>query len=362
MLTPSSMLLTAALCGLVLHAPAQAQQSAPDLASYLEQDIDLNAKQRASVEHGQSVAKVLGSPIDRDVVVFAIMAVDVPRPWFVEHFTAVDVPLRSPTRTNFGIFGTPASPSDVGALAISKDDIKDLKACRPLSCHFKLPASGMAFLSEHVDWNAPDVGARLAQEAREQMAAFVNKYRQHGTGAVVTYDDQATVQASDALAGLLAAPQHIFPGATAFERYLLAYPAEKLDSVSNMIFWSQDQIPHARLIHGIRQMSIYTPPDPGNATLIATKQLWADHYLEASLDMLSVVDRPAPSGDAQGGVYLIAVRQFRFDNLPNNRLFSIRNRVANGLADQAEEDLRRLKQTYEQAYLASPARPSGRSR
>jgi hypothetical protein len=109
-------------------------------------------------------------------------------------------------------------------------------------------------------------------------------------------------------------------------------------------------------------MSIFTPPDPGNATLIATKQLWADHYLEASLDMLSVVDRPAPNGDAQGGVYLIAVRQFRFDNLPNNRLFSIRNRVANGLADQAEEDLRRLKQTYEQAYLASPARPSGRSR
>jgi hypothetical protein len=189
------------------------------------------------------------------------------------------------------------------------------------------------------------------------MAAFVNDYRQHGTEAVVTYDDQATVKASDALNGLLAEPQHIFPSAPAFERYLQAYPAEKLDSVTNVIFWSQDQLPHARTIHGIRQLSIYTPPDPGNATFIATKQLWADHYLEAGLDVLSVIDRPAPSADTPGGVYLIAVRQFRFDNLPNNRLFSIRNRVANGLRDQAEEDVRRLKQNYEQAFHPAPTKP-----
>jgi len=346
------MLRTAAVCGVVFQSLAGAQQASSDLTSFLEQDIGLSAKQRASVDGGQSVAKVLRSAIDRDVVVFAIIAVDVPRSWFVEHFAAVDAPLRSPTRTMFGIFGTPAAASDASALTISKDEIKDLKACRPTSCHFKLPASTMAFLNTRVDWNAPDVSAKLAQDAREQMAAFVNDYRQRGSGAVVNYDDQATVKASDALAGLLAQTQHIFPSApaAAFERYLMAYPTEKLDSVTNMIFWSEDHLPHARPIHGIRQLSIFTPPDPGNATFIATKQLWADHYLEASLDMLTVVDRPAPTAETNAsggsGAYLIAVRQFRFDNLPNNR-------VANGLRDQAEDDLRRLKQNYEQAFHAA---------
>lgn len=345
----SSLLRRATVCALMIHTPAFAQHAAPDLATFLEQDIGLSAKQRGSVDRGQSVAKVLRTSIDRDVVVFAMIPVDVPRTWFVERFMANDAPLRSPTLTSFGVFGTPASPSDVGPLTISKDDIKDLKSCRPRSCHFKLPASGMAFLSSRFDWDAPDAATTLAQDAREQMAAFVNDYRQRGTGAVVIYDDQATVKATDALFGLLEEAQHIYPSVPAFQRYLTAYPAERLDSVRTQIFWSEDRLPHARLIHSIRQLSVYNPSEPRNATLFATKLLWADHYLEASLDMLSVVDRPATT-DAAGGVYLIAVRQYRFDNLPNNRLFSIRNRVANGLRDQAEQDVQRLKQSYEAAY------------
>jgi hypothetical protein len=340
---------------LVARMSAHAQQPTADLTSYLEHDIGLNAKQRAQVERGEVVAKVLHTSIDRDVTVFAIVSVDVPRAWFIEHFAAADVPLRSPTRQRSGIFSTPAVPSDIGELTISKDEIKELKSCRPRSCHFKLSAAAMDYLSTRFDWNGDDAAARLAQLAREQAAAYVNDYRQRGAAATVIYDDNATVNANDALAGLLAEPQYIFTSAPAFQRYVVNYPAEKLDSVNTVIFWSQDQLPHTRVIHGIRQTSIYSPSNRPNATLIATKQLWADHYLEASLDMLSVVDRPGTSSGASSGVYLIAVRQFRFDNLPNNRLFSIRNRAANGLRDHAEDNLKRLKQNYEEAFRGGRA-------
>jgi hypothetical protein len=37
-------------------------------------------------------------------------------------------------------------------------------------------------------------------------------------------------------------------------------------------------------------------------------------------------------------------------------LFSIRNRVADGLRDQADGDLRRIKQGYEQDFLNSEPR------
>ncbi|HTE45366.1 MAG TPA: hypothetical protein VK636_09005 [Gemmatimonadaceae bacterium] len=354
MRTLRSALSIIALSCFVAHASARAQQPPPQLSAFLDQTVGLSAKQLASLEQGQPVTKVLRTAIDRDVAVAGIITVDVPRAWFVEHFMTVDRPLRSPTRSLSGVFSTPATASDVGNLALSKNDVKDLKACRPRSCNFKLPASGMAFLSTNVDWNSPNVSTELLQYAREQMAAYVNDYRVRGSEAMIIYDDQPTVKSSDALDGLIAQSPYLYPSTAPFQKYLLTYPAEKLDSVSNMIFWSQDQMPHTRPILTIRQLSIFTPPDPGNVTLVATKQLWADHYLEASLDVLAVIDRS--SAAAHESVYLVALRQYRFDNLPNNRLFSIRNRVAGGLRDQAESDLLRVKQTYEQDFHPSDAR------
>lgn len=354
MLIPRLTLPLIALCGLVAQAPVGAQQAPPPLTSFLEQSAGFNEKQFAALERGQSVAKVLKTTIDRDVAVVSVITVDVPRAWFVEHLTAVDRPLRSPTRSLSGVFSTPAVPGDIGDLALSKNDVKDLKACHPRSCNFKLPAAGMAYLSTNADWNSPNISTELLHYAREQMAAYVNDYRLHGSAAMVVYDDQPTVKSSDALAGLLSASPYLYPSVPAFQKYLLDYPNEKLDSVTNMIFWSQDQMPHTRPLLNIRQLSIFSPPDPGNVTLIANKQLWADHYLEASLDILGVIDRSTVAGHES--VYLVALRQFRFDNLPNNRLFSIRNRVAGGLRDQAESDLQRIKQTYEQDFRPSDTR------
>lgn len=319
-----------------------------ELVSFLEKSIGLNDKQLAAVDAGQQVTKVVRTALDRDVVVFGIVAVDVPRPWFIEHLRETDAPLRSPARSVFGVFGKPALPSDAGQLTLSNDDVKDLKACRPRSCGFKLPAASMAFLSTRIDWTSPTVASELAEAAREEMAAYVNDYRQHGNDAMVVYDDNSSVKSSDALAGLLADSPSPYPSSPDYQRFLLN-PFEPLEGVTSEIFWSQDQMPRTRAIVSIQELSIFTPSDAAGATIVATKQLWADHYLEARVDLLTVVDR-APTVGREGGVYLVTLRQYRFDNLPNNRLFSIRNRVADGLRDQTDADLRRIKEDYEESF------------
>jgi hypothetical protein len=342
-------------CALALSLRAQEPSPLPAaLATYLGQTVGLDAKQLASIEQGQPVVKALKTSIDRDVAIVGIITAEVPRGWFMEHFMSVDRPPRSPTRSRSGIFSTPAVASDIGDLTLSKNDIKDLKSCRPRSCNFKLPASGMALLNTGVDWDSPTIANDLLQGAREQMAAYVNDYRQRGNAAMVVYDDQATVKSSDALVGLAGESPYFFPNAPAFKNYLLGPSTDKLDSVNTMIFWSQDQMPRTRPILTIRQLSVYSPPTQRDATIVATKQLWADHYLEASLEMLSIVDRSTAPGHES--VYLVAVRQYRFDNLPNNFLFSVRNRVVGGLRDQTTADLQRIKQTYEQDFRPADAR------
>jgi hypothetical protein len=327
-----------------------------DLATFLDKTIGLNAKQRASIDAGQLVTKVVHTAIDRDVVVFGIVAVDVPRPWFVSHFKETDLPPRSPGRASFGLFSKPALPSDVGQLTLSPDDVKDLSACRPQSCSFKLPASSMAFLSARVPWGSPNATSELAAGAREQMAAYVNDYRQHGNDAMVVYDDNASVKSSDALAALLADSPPTFPSVPEFQRYL-QNPFEPLDGVTSTIFWSQDQMPRTRPILSIHELSFFSPGDASGATLISTKQLWADHYLEANVDMLTVLDRGAGPAHDTPGIYVLVQRAYRFDHLPNNRLYSIRNRVADGLRDQMDAELKRIKQSYEESFHTAKVSP-----
>lgn len=322
---------------LVAATSVRAQSPASPLAPYLDHGLALSAAQLATVESGRPVARLIDTQVQRDLAVFGVIAVDASRATIIGHVRAFDESMRSTTRTAMGVFGRPAVASDVGDLVLTKDDVNELRNCRPRACNFKLPASNMAYLSKSVDWNAPNALADALKYAREQMANYVNEYRTKGVDAMLVYDDNGSVKSSDAFAALLAESGYLAQVAPALQRYLLDYPASRPDSVSDYAFWSRDQLPRSRPILGIRGMSVYTPVEPANATFVATKQLWADHYLEASLDLTIVVDR------APRGAYVIVMRSYRFDALPDNRLFSIRNRVADGLRDQLEADLRRLK-------------------
>ena len=79
---------------------------------------------------------------------------------------------------------------------------------------------------------------------------------------------------------------------------------------------------------------------------MAGKQIYADHYLEAAFDLMTVADRSTSAG--KPGIYLILLRRLRFDNLPGG-LLNIRGKVIGKLRDQMRADLEREKATSERA-------------
>jgi hypothetical protein len=80
-------------------------------------------------------------------------------------------------------------------------------------------------------------------------------------------------------------------------------------------------------------------------TLVAAKQIYANHYFEAGFDLTTVIDRDPAA--AQPGIYLVLLRRSRFDDLPTG-LFNIRGKVIGKLRDQMRADLDREKATAEQ--------------
>jgi len=337
------------LLGAAVAAPLRGQ--APDqLVTFLRQSIGLDSAQLVLVERGEGVVKVLDTKDRRDVAVFGIITTDVARDAYVLRARDFRTSLQAPSRTHFGIFSDPASAADVAAVTISERDVRDMKDCRPGDCVVKLPAVDMRRIHEETNWSAADVQAELGAYARRRLVEYITDYRKRGDSALAIYDDRGrlNVHASEAFGGMLAESPYVYEKIPSLGRYLAAYPREKLGGgATEVLFWSEDAMPHLRPILSVTHQVVYTPPELPGVTLIAAKQLYANHYFEAALDVTCIIDRRGPDG--RPGSYLLVLRRYRFDNMPSGGLINIRGRAIGALRDQLLADLRRQKTNAEEA-------------
>ena len=326
-------------------ASGQAQQTPAQLARFLSQAIGLDVGQLARVERGEAVVKVLETENKRDVAVFGIVTARGSRDSYVRHLRDFRHSLRSPARARLGIFSDPVTAGDVQAITLVPEDVEDLKKCQPGKCDFKLPATEMQRLRERIAQANGDREAHVAVYARQRLLDYASDYRARGDAAMVVYDDRGNVRASDAFADLLAQSPYVYQYAPSLARYLSDYPRGKLEGVSDVLFWSETAAPRMRRTLTVTHMAVYSPPELPGTTLAAAKQIYANHYFEAGFDLTTVVDRAMTDGSA--GIYLIALRRFRFDNLPSGGLLNIRGKVVGSLRDQLLADLGREKAAAE---------------
>ena len=331
-----------ALIALIVAAPLQGQAPA-QLVGFLRQSIGLDSAQLGQVERGEGVVKVLDTKDRRDVAIFGIITADVARDVYVAQARDFRNSLRTPTRTHFGIFSDPASATDVEAVTVTPRDVSEMKDCRPGDCVVKLPATDMQRIHEETNWSADDIQAQLSAYARRRLVEYVTDYRKRGDSAMAIYDDRGrlNVHASEAFAGMLAESPYVYQNVPSLGRYLAAYPREKLAGATEVLFWSEDAMPRLRPILSVTHQVVYTPPELPGVTLVAAKQLYANHYFEAALDVTCVVGRQL--ADGRSGSYLLVLRRYRFDNMPSGGLINIRGRAIGALRDQLLADLRRQK-------------------
>ena len=323
-------------------ASGQEQQPPAALAQFLTQSIGLHAAELALIERGDAVVKVLETTNKRDVAVFGIITVSASRDAYVRRLRDFRQSLRSPTRTRFGIFSDPATPADVQAVTLDRDDAQDLKKCEAGKCDFKLPATEMQRIRNRIDWSNGDQQAQVTAYARQRLLEYAADYRTRGDAAMVVYDDRGNVRASDAFAELLAQSPYVYQYAPSLARYLAEYPRVRLHGVSDALFWSETAAPRMRRTLTVTHLAVYSPPELPGTTLAAAKQIYANHYFEAAFDLTTIVDRPGT-----GGAYVIVLRRFRFDNLPSGGLLNIRGKVVGSLREQMLADLAREKTAAE---------------
>ena len=335
-----------AACLSIAAGPVHGQQTPARVAEFLRQRIGLDSMQLKAVESGKAVVKLLDTRNSRDVAVFGIIAIDRPRGLYVARVHDAGNWLRAPNR-RFGIFRIPASAADVRDVTIDSSDVEDLKNCHPGDCVDKLPATAMQRLHEEIDFSAPDRAEQTNAFARRRMVEYVTEYRAHGRRALVVYDDRGKGRVSNAFDSLLAQSPYLYQYSPELHKYLADYPHATLDNVRDVLYWSREAMPSVRPILSITHLAVYAAPDSLGMTLVAAKQIYADHYFEGAFDLMAVVDGPAST--ARPGIYLIVVRRFRFDNLPSGGLLNVRGKVVGKLQDRLRSDLIHEKTTSEKS-------------
>ncbi len=327
---------------------ARAQVPTP-VAALQRHGFRADSAELAAIGRGEVVVRVLPTQDTRDVAVLGVVRVNIARDAYLRRVQDFRTWLRTPARTRLGIFGDPAVAADVEQVVITKQDANDLKKCKPGDCTTKLPATAMQRLHDEVDWSASDLQARITGIARQRIVEYVGEYRDHGNASMIVYDDRASIRASDAFQAVLAQSGYLNQTTPALATYLRTYPRGRPGGVADVLYWSEDVVPRLRPILSVTHLVVYTPPELSGTTVVAAKQIYANHFFEAALEVLSVTD--LDPDQAPGAVYLVLERHFRFDNLPRGVL-NIRGKAVSGLREQLREDLLRERTISERATAA----------
>ncbi len=341
-----TLLVASTFLALVLLSPScgSAQAMPAELETFLRERIRLTNDDIGNLKKGKAIAKVLPSE-KNEVAVFGIVLVRATEDFFVQRFRDIESYKKSTNVPVVRKFSNPPSLDDLAQLEVDPQDFNALKKCRVGQCDVKLPAEVIDYLQQEVDWESPGAAQRVNQLARTALLEYVKRYLAGGNAALSEYNDkEKPLRIAEEFDSILQASPYIYDYVPEFYEYLRNYPRAPTENVDDFIYWSKEKFGLKPVI-SVSHVSIYSP-QPG-ITLIASKQLYASHYFEASLGLTVAV---APSQSQRPVFYLLYLNRSRSDALHGGFSGMVRGKVRSRTRDGTKETLERVKRSIENLY------------
>jgi hypothetical protein len=165
---------------------------------------------------------------------------------------------------------------------------------------------------------------------REDLLNYIDLYLRYGNSALMEYRDRAKpVSVVREFRALLHAVPRLDESGQTFYDFLAEYPNKPMHEVEEFLYWSKERFGLKPVI-SVTHVAIYRQP---GEVLIASKQIYATHYFDASLGLTAALDHP--TDPLRRGMYLVYLNRSRIDALGG--LFSglrraiLRNRLRDGV-------------------------------
>ena len=296
-------------------ASALAQTSVEAFRNVLRNQASFTAADLAVLDRGEIVARLLPVKDKREVAVCGVIRLQVPPEVFLQ-FTRDNVAQQN-NRAILQIakFNNPPTIEDLQTLTLENRDIEDLKSCAAADCKLKLSAAMIERIHNEVDWAAPDYMVQATLVFRQMLLDYVRDYLARGNVALMKYSDRSNgANIDEEQRSLLDAAIYFNQFAPEFTKYLLSFPRPVLAGAQDFIFWSKIKFGLKPVI-AITHVVIYARPANSAApqVLVASKQLYADHYFDSSLALSAFINLPATG--ATHDSYLLYTNRSRADAL-----------------------------------------------
>jgi hypothetical protein len=281
-------ILYALLFLLFICPQTRARTADPDLRKALAERAAFGADQIAALERGEPVAKLIPSNDPREVAVCGVIEIPSDPETALKAFQ-LSLSLKQNSILQSGKFTNPPCVEDLASLTLSDADIADLKTCTVGNCKWKLSAAMIHRLQKSIDWTAIDYKEQANQLFRLMIVEYVTTYLQRGDAALIEYADQSPrVPLAREQEALLTNLLYVNDTAPEFVRHLKAFP-RSTEPVEHSLSWAEINF-GLKPVLVITDVSTYRSNVDGvPRVLVLSKQIYANHYFDASLSLTAAI-------------------------------------------------------------------------
>ena len=265
----------------------------------------------AAVERGESVARLLDTD-RREIAVIGAVRIAAPREALIARYRNIENLKTSSIVLDASRLEAPPTPSDLMRVPL-EDYSLDLRECRTGDCPVRLSDDAVRRFHRDVDWRNPEWRSQSAAVWREVLASYVSAYVAGGRKALPSYvNKEVPLSVASELSLLLREYRFVAAYSPEFHAYLQEFGSPAPAGSEQTLYWTKEDFgvrPILRISHQI----VYRIEHPRPAAIIATNQVYADHYLDAAVGLTLAIS--ATDRGAEGGFYMIAVNRARTRSL-----------------------------------------------
>ncbi len=294
-------LAAAAVAMVTVGTAAREPQAAVEAEKVLVERLGFSQEEVVQVRAGQAITRLLPSREPVEVGVVGAVRVSGSPDRLVYWLKEIANFRQAAELGPSGKLGTPPRLEDFGDLALSPEELKEIKDCTPGKCGIRLGDQAIARFRE-LDWSAPDAASRANHEVRQMLLRLAEAYLRGGDAALgAAHDERQPRVSADEFHALLGQSGNFYDLAPALASFLERFPSAPLAGGEQFVYWAHGGAgPEAST--SLHHMVI--SPSPGGGAVIVDKQLYSSRYTDAALAVFSL----SPTADKAGYYVLLGAR------------------------------------------------------
>lgn len=304
--------------------------------------LSLTAGDYTKLNSGESIVELLPAD-EKEVAVRAITQTAAAPSGLMQWTRHIEELQKGRYVAAIGRFSHPPRIEDLEGLSLDDEDLTDLRRCRPGRCGVKLSGAEIARVRDAIAAAGPDWKPAIQQTFRSIVLARAEAYLAEGhTPAVSYHDTRRTVLLDGEFAAIASEVALVHPRLFPLTNYLALYPKGEMADIESFLYWSKELLGAKPIVSITHVVMIECRDRRRNEALVARKQVYASHYILASLSFTAI--SASPDGTQR---YLVYLNRSKSDVF--NGIFGgfIRRTIARRLRVEAPQALQALRTRLE---------------